>query len=205
MAGIAAPAGLPSDAPTFFGAYTIQHVIAEGGLGAVLRAVHIPTNRTVALKVPNPKTITNAAGQAAVSHSFTDEIAALIACEGTGVIPLYDAGIVGAVPYIAMRLIDGGAADRYLAGQDLLRQSRLTAIINQAIDGLCTIHDAGWIHRDIKLGNLLVSSIEHGTPFPQPINVVPPPTASRARWPMLLRNCSVAIHGRQKLTSMRLD
>jgi serine/threonine protein kinase len=162
LAGIAEPAGVPPNSPTFFGHYVIQHVLAEGGLGAVLKAVHIPTNRTVALKVPNPRTLQSQEAGQSVMSTFAGEIAAMVACEGPGVIPLYDAGVVGAVPYIAMRFIEGGGCDRFVDGQELPRAPRVAMIVQQAIEGLATIHDAGWIHRDVKLGNLLVAQAEQG-------------------------------------------
>ena len=59
---------------------------------------------------------------------------------------------------IAMEFCDGGsAADMYLALDAPLKEVEIKAIVNETMKGLDYLHHLGFIHRDIKGGNILIN------------------------------------------------
>ena len=91
-----------------FGAYTFFHVIAEGGMGVIFAAEHTVIGRKVALKIVNPKYAAREGFSPALVDVFMAEARIMGAVEHPNVVTLYDAGVVGQCPYLAMRLVEGG-------------------------------------------------------------------------------------------------
>jgi hypothetical protein len=120
-------------------------------MGAVYRAQQISTNRTVALKLLGRP---GEAGQADLAQ-FRGEAEVVARLEHPRIVPLYDYGEVGGVPYLAMRYLPGGTiADRLEAGPVTANQALVwLRAMAEAID---FAHSQGLIHRDIKPSNMLL-------------------------------------------------
>ena len=91
-----APAGdrAPAPAGTMFGAYRITKRLAAGASGAVIEALHLPTNRRVAMKLPNPETVGAAREQAHAKAvtSLAHEAELLGRIDLPRVVTVFDAG-----------------------------------------------------------------------------------------------------------------
>jgi serine/threonine protein kinase len=134
------------------GKYKLLELIAVGGMGAVYLCEHIHMRRLVALKFL-PKELTQS--PEAVER-FSREARAIAALDHPNIVRAFDLHRSDQYHYLIMEYVDG----RNLA--DLVTQfgpfsvDRAVNYIVQAACGLQHAHDLGWVHRDIKPGNLLL-------------------------------------------------
>jgi hypothetical protein len=96
-----------------FGAYRIEREVGRGGMGVVYQATHLALGRPVALKVLpllDPR-----AG--AHLERFLREARTAAGLHHTNIVPVFDVGQVGGVPYYAMQFIQGRGLDQVLREQ----------------------------------------------------------------------------------------
>ena len=127
-----------------FGRYRIEGIVGRGGMASVYRATEVGLSRQVALKVMVdgvPRLQAEALAAAAIEHP--------------NVVPVYDAGVVDGVPFIAMRLIDGPSLAEVVA-HGPLEVRRAVALIVQVASALEAAHARGVLHRDVKPANVLL-------------------------------------------------
>jgi eukaryotic-like serine/threonine-protein kinase len=140
-----------------FGAYTFFHVIAEGGMGVIFEAKHNATGRRLALKVVNPKYAAREGFSPALVETFLAEARVMAAIEHVNVVTLYDAGVVGQCPYLAMRLVPGGdLAGRVQKHGPITDHGEVLALMAGIADGIGAFHRAGYLNRDVKPANILL-------------------------------------------------
>lgn len=84
------------------------------------------------------------------------ELAASI--DHPNVIPIYEAGEVEDLLYIAMRYVDGTDLRKLLEEEHTLAPRRALALTDHAADALDAAHESGLVHRDVKPGNILIAS-----------------------------------------------
>lgn len=148
--------------PIPLGPFTLEARIGVGGMGEVWRGVHRQQRVPVAVKV-----ITAArARQDRYREAFREEVRAVAGLDHPGVVHVLDLGEVGAEaeaasegalvagsPYLAMELATAGA----LAQRPWpTRWDRFRGELIALLDVLGHAHARGVIHRDLKLGNILV-------------------------------------------------
>jgi serine/threonine protein kinase len=136
--------------------FEIDALIAEGGMGAVYRAVDTRLQRTVALKVVRADRLDSSAGDEA-RERFLREALAVSKVDHRNVVRVFDFGFAGETPYLAME---------YLRGRDLgalIKATPGALSIAEVVDvmlGVCAAiracHDAGIIHRDLKPSNVFL-------------------------------------------------
>jgi serine/threonine protein kinase len=141
-----------------FGDYTFYHILAEGGMGIILEAEHKVIGRKVALKIVSPKYAARNGYSPELIDTFMHEARVLGAINHPNVITLYDAGLVGQCPFMAMRLVGGGDLGTRVANFGPLSDELALRIMRDCASGVHAMHLAGFINRDIKPGNILLET-----------------------------------------------
>ncbi len=141
-----------------FGDYTFYHILAEGGMGIILEAEHKVIRRKVALKIVSPKYAAKEGFSPTLIETFMHEARVLGAIDHPNVIALYDAGLVGQCPFMAMRLVGGGDLGTRVANYGPLTDELALRIMRDCAAGLQAVHEAGYINRDIKPANILLET-----------------------------------------------
>ena len=133
------------------GGYRIESVIGRGGMGVVYLAEQVRLERKVALKVITPEL----AHDAAFRTRFERESRLAASIDHPNVVPVYEAGEVDGLLYIAMRHVRGTDL-RALLADGPLDPDRAAALIGQIAAALDAAHAHGLVHRDVKPGNILI-------------------------------------------------
>ncbi len=136
------------------GRYRLEEKLGQGGIGAVYRAVHVRTGRTVAVKVLLPEWA-QAGGMAA---RFEREARAAGFLKHANIVEVIALGrVAGGALYLVMELVSGVSVGDALAdGDGAFAPARALAIARQALQGVGFAHQHGFIHRDLKPDNLML-------------------------------------------------
>ena len=137
--------------------FEIDELIAEGGMGAIYRAVDTRLRRTVALKVVRADRLDSTASGDLARQRFLREARAISKVDHRNVVRVLDFGFAGDTPYLAME---------YLRGRDLGQVIKATAgflPVADVVDVMLSVcaairacHEAGIIHRDLKPSNVFL-------------------------------------------------
>lgn len=134
------------------GDYVIKDQIGQGGMGAVYLAEHQTLQRKVAIKVLLPD---KKADQLTIER-FLREARTAAALDHPNIVRLFDIGKQGDILFLVMEYVHGQTLDKLLVNGPLAL-GRAVSYIAQAAAGLQHAHEKGFIHRDIKPGNLILS------------------------------------------------
>src|SRR5262249_4623619 len=118
----------------------------------------------VALKVLH----TRLAGDTEALKRFKNEAAAAARLKSDHAVKVISFGVTYDSPYLAMELIEGQSLSQLLGelgGSGRLSSDEIVDIFEQCCDGLADAHQNGVVHRDIKPGNILLTSENNRTNF----------------------------------------
>lgn len=144
--------------PRPIGPYLVTEKIGAGGMANVYRARHIETGAEVAIKV----LALHLEQQPAARARFEHEAALLLSLHHAHILPVYDFGADGDVPYLVMRLLGGRSLKDELRGVPL-DPAQAATWMRQLAGALDYAHARGVIHRDVKPANVLLDG--ESTPF----------------------------------------
>ncbi len=134
--------------------YKLVSELGRGSMGVVYQALHLDLSRTVALKLMDPEKL----GGAAVDR-FRAEARSIAQLSHDNLIKVFDFGVAqDGRPYYAMEYVIGESLERKLAKDGELPYREAVQVALQAARALEAAHGAGVLHRDVKPGNLLVTS-----------------------------------------------
>ncbi|MEM7141403.1 MAG: Stk1 family PASTA domain-containing Ser/Thr kinase [Actinomycetota bacterium] len=140
--------------PTVFnGRYELLRHIARGGMADVYLARDELLDREVALKVLFPEF----ANDPNFVERFRREAQAAANLNHPNIVGIYDWGQERGTYYIVMEHVSGRSMSDVLRSTGPLNPDRAAEIAADVAAALSTAHQAGIVHRDVKLGNILVS------------------------------------------------
>ena len=137
------------------GAYRVLHEIARGGMGTVYLAERADEefHRRVAIKL-----VTRGMDTELVLRRFRHERQILAELEHPNIARLLEGGTTpDARPYLVMEYIEGEAIDRFCASEQLSLTARLE-LFREVCAAVQYAHQRLIVHRDIKPGNILVTT-----------------------------------------------
>jgi serine/threonine protein kinase len=134
------------------GRYQIKEFLGRGGYADVYRAEDTVLGRTVALKVLQSGRIADSGAFA----RFIQEAKVGAQLQHPHIAWVWDIGDSDGFYYIAMRYVNGPALNKKLK-ESSVEWEAAKIIFAQLASGLQFAHDNGFIHRDIKPQNILIS------------------------------------------------
>ena len=141
---------------TVLGRYRLVERIGEGGMGEVWKAHDDNLDRDVAIKMLLHGTIANTTTR----ERFRREALVLSRLSHPGVATIFDFDNRGGYEYLVMEYVAGGTLESRLAKGSLLIRDVLTLGIAIA-DALDNAHQHGFLHRDLKPGNIALTADGH--------------------------------------------
>ncbi len=135
------------------GKYRLVSKLTEGGMGTVWRADHVELGSPAAVKLLDP-TIAESA-EALARFKREAQSAASLRC--TNIVQIFDFGVDGTLPYIAMELLSGKSLADKLRAERQLSPTDTAAILSQVARAVSWAHSRGIVHRDLKPGNIFLS------------------------------------------------
>lgn len=135
------------------GRFVLQRALGRGGFGVVWEAVDPDLQRPVAVKVVKPGTSMASRG----AEWMRREAEAVARLNHPNIVTVHDFGTCEAGPYLVFELLSGQSLDARLEEGNLGFQETLHVAIRVA-RALVHAHEAGVVHRDLKPGNVFVTS-----------------------------------------------
>ena len=133
------------------GRYRLETLLGRGGMADVWRATDTKLARTVAVKVIHA----TYAQDPQFAERFLREARVVASLEHPNILPVYDFGDEGGIPFLVMPHLAGGTLrDRLHGSPSPLGVA--ASWIRQLADALDAAHAAGILHRDVKPANVLL-------------------------------------------------
>ncbi len=141
-----------AEIPEKIGKYKIQDVVARGGMGVVYKAMHPNLKHQVVIKKLTIR------GNKPLLERFKREARVLLELQHANIVRMFDYFTEGSFHYIVLELVDGMSLDKLIRKAGKLSWPTALLIVRDACKALKFAHSKGVIHRDIKPGNILISS-----------------------------------------------
>jgi pSer/pThr/pTyr-binding forkhead associated (FHA) protein len=149
---------LPTVAPTtpIVAGYEILEELGRGGMGVVYKARRLADEQFVAVKMVSPATVPHPTALA----RFQRETAILRNLTHRHIVAFHEAGQAGGQLYFVMEYVDGPCAATLVKRHGPFVPARVVELGCQLLDALAHAHLKGFVHRDVKPGNLLLTRLD---------------------------------------------
>ncbi len=148
--------------------YRIEKLLGVGGFGLTYLATDQNLNLKVALKEYLPSGIAARAEDSSIrpvdeesaptfewgKQRFLDESRTLASFRHPSIVRVMRFFEANATAYMVMEFVEGQSLPDWTAGRRPLPEEALRGIAAPLLDGLEVIHAAGYLHRDVKPGNI---------------------------------------------------
>ena len=160
------------------GRYEVVSVLGRGGFGVTYLARDVQLGRDVALKeylpvhfaerqdnqVVLPRSTQVASDFTWGRERFLAEAKTLAQLGGVrGVVAVHDFLKANGTAYMVMALVRGETLEAILKREQRLAFAMLDRFLHPLLDGLERVHATGFLHRDIKPGNIIIDNLGQGT------------------------------------------
>ena len=139
---------------TELGGYRIEQQIGSGGMGIVYRVTNVALGRVYALKVLAPEL----AEDEQFRRRFQREMQIAASIDHPNVVGIHYAGEQDGFLFLAMDYVHGEDLRQLILRDGAVDPARAVGILTQVGFALDAAHAKGLVHRDIKPGNVLLTS-----------------------------------------------
>ena len=144
-----------SAAPVVLGGrYEVHRRLARGGMAEVFLARDQALDRPVAVKILFPEYATDPA----FVERFRREAQAAANLSHPNIVGVYDWGSESGTYYIVMEYVEGQSLAEVIRDAGPLHPRRAAEVIFEVAGALGFAHQRGVVHRDVKPGNVLIST-----------------------------------------------
>jgi WD40 repeat protein/serine/threonine protein kinase len=141
--------------PRSLGRFQIERKLGQGGFGIVFLAHDPELGRKVALKVPHTAGLLSPE----LRRRFLNEARAAARLEHPYIVPVYEAGEIGALCYIVTAYCEGPTLADWLKEQTgPVPERTAAALVACLAEAIAYTHRQGILHRDLKPANILLVS-----------------------------------------------
>jgi serine/threonine-protein kinase len=148
-------AAAPPPTPTVIAQrYELQRMLAQGGMAEVWLAVDLTLDRKVAVKWLKP----SLASDAIVAERFRREAIAAASLNHPNIVAVHDVFEQDGRQAVVMQLVEGKSLRQVLDTQKRLSPELTCHIGTCVAAALDHAHTAGFVHRDVKPGNIMMTS-----------------------------------------------
>ena len=135
------------------GQYQIVDRIGAGAMGNVYRARHAVIDRQYAIKM----LYGDVAAEENDVKRFRREAQVISKIDHPNVIAVQDFGRTAhGLSYLVMELVEGRQLSAHIRGVGAFGAVRAATIARQIASGLAAVHHMGFVHRDLKPGNVMI-------------------------------------------------
>lgn len=144
--------------PHKIGRYLVTRELGRGGMGVVYLAQDPFIDRMVAIKVTFASSAKDPEKFEQFQQVFFNEARAAGKLMHPHIVSVYDAMVENDRCYLVMEYVEGSTSKEYCREKTFLPLDKVAKIIFQCAKGLDYAHQNGVIHRDIKPGNIMIST-----------------------------------------------
>jgi len=141
----------PSALPERLSGHRIAAELGSGGMGRVLLAIDEALDRKVAIKTLAPRY----ADDAGLRTRFMAEARAMARLSHPNIVRIYSLGTADEPPHFVMEYLEGAPLTKAAARLSFAQKAELIHKVALAVEFL---HQNGFLHRDLKPGNILVGA-----------------------------------------------
>ena len=135
------------------GRYRVASVLGRGGMGVVYRAVQLPLERPVALKLLRAELV----GDEKARARFEREARVASALPHPTAVAIHDFGDHEGTAYLAMELVEGAPLSARIGAHGMSPADAID-LAHQLADVLAAAHGIGLVHRDLKPDNVILET-----------------------------------------------
>lgn len=139
--------------PSQISRYHVEKQLGEGAFGRVYLAHDPELDRLVAIKVPRADIFSSEHD----AGCFLDEAKLAASLNHPGIVTIHDAGREGKFCFIVMEYVEGESLEQTIS-DNRLSTSRIAELVASIANALHHAHREGFVHRDLKPGNVLIDA-----------------------------------------------
>jgi serine/threonine protein kinase len=136
------------------GPYKVLEPIGKGGMGRIFLAEHTSLQRRVAIKVLQAEKSKNQE----LLQRFYREARAAAALDHPNIVKIFDVNQGAGTHFLVMEYVHGKTLQQIVTARGPIHYQKAIHYIIQTATGLKHAHEKGFIHRDIKPDNIILST-----------------------------------------------
>jgi serine/threonine-protein kinase len=139
----------------YCGDFKLLYLVGTGTFSRVYRAVHRVSGQVVAVKLLRRRF----SEDAAQAEQFLREGRVGLQLRHPNIVSILDVQSKGSTHFLVMEFIEGQSLREFLKVRKKIEPVYATKLFIDILNGICHAYDRGVSHRDLKLSNVLISSV----------------------------------------------